>query len=132
MAEGRRFPAPWRAEKIAGGYVVRDANGQALAYLYSRENEAEARQAKVLTADEARRIATNLARLPELLRQAGRAAEAERASVARLRRRSVLDDCTRDCLALVADTSIFGIHVSNAILQWADDHNRANRCRMPS
>jgi hypothetical protein len=51
----RRFPAPWRAEKIAGGYVVRDANGQALAYLYSRENEAEARQAKMLTADEARR-----------------------------------------------------------------------------
>jgi hypothetical protein len=24
----RRFPAPWREEKIAGGYVVRDANGQ--------------------------------------------------------------------------------------------------------
>ena len=27
----RRFPAPWREEKIAGGYVVRDANGQASA-----------------------------------------------------------------------------------------------------
>jgi hypothetical protein len=26
----RRFPAPWRAEPIPGGYVVRDANGQAL------------------------------------------------------------------------------------------------------
>jgi hypothetical protein len=36
-------------------------------YLYSRENEAEARQAKVLTADEARRIARNIARLPEPL-----------------------------------------------------------------
>jgi hypothetical protein len=31
----RRFPAPWRADKIPGGYVVRDANGQALAYIYS-------------------------------------------------------------------------------------------------
>jgi DNA invertase Pin-like site-specific DNA recombinase len=32
MADGsRRFPPPWRADKIPGGYVVRDANGQALA-----------------------------------------------------------------------------------------------------
>jgi hypothetical protein len=42
---------------MPGGYVVRDANGQALAYLYSRDNDAEARRAKVLTRDEARRIA---------------------------------------------------------------------------
>jgi K+/H+ antiporter YhaU regulatory subunit KhtT len=68
MAEGsRRFPPPWRADKMPGGYVVRDANGQAIAYVYSRENEAEARQAKVLTRDEARRVAVNFARLPELL-----------------------------------------------------------------
>jgi hypothetical protein len=69
MADGsRRFPPPWR---VPGGYVVRDASGQALAYLYS-ENEAEARQAKVLTGDEARRIAVNIARLPELLETADR------------------------------------------------------------
>jgi hypothetical protein len=68
----RRFPAPWRADKMPGGYVVRDANGQALAYIYSRDSEAEAMQAKVLTKDEARRIAVNIARLPDLVRKADR------------------------------------------------------------
>jgi hypothetical protein len=67
VTDQRRFPPPWRAEPIPGGYVVHDANGQALAYLYSRENPTEALQAKMLTKDEARRIAVNIARLPGLL-----------------------------------------------------------------
>jgi hypothetical protein len=66
------LPSAWRADPIPGGYVVRDANGQAIAYLYSRENEAEARQAKVLTKDEARRVAINIARLPEYWGRASR------------------------------------------------------------
>jgi hypothetical protein len=28
MADQRRFPPPWRAEPIPGGYIVRDANGR--------------------------------------------------------------------------------------------------------
>jgi hypothetical protein len=42
----RRFPTPWHADKLLGGYVIRDANGPALAYVYTRDNEAEPRQAR--------------------------------------------------------------------------------------
>jgi hypothetical protein len=38
----RRFPAPWTAEPIPGGFVVRDANEQAIAYVYARDTAADA------------------------------------------------------------------------------------------
>jgi hypothetical protein len=41
--------------------------GQSLAYVYVRETKADANIAKVLTLDEARRIASNIAKLPKLL-----------------------------------------------------------------
>src|SRR4029079_4153814 len=63
----RRFPAPWTVEKIPGGFKVYDANGQSLAYVYSRKNPNDAHIAGVLTEDEARRIASNIAKLPVLL-----------------------------------------------------------------
>jgi hypothetical protein len=63
----RRFPPPWTVDRLPGGYVVRDANGQQLAWVYARATEADARQRKVLTMDEARRIAVNIAKLPALL-----------------------------------------------------------------
>ncbi len=49
------------------GFVVRDTNRQARAYVYSRPTEAETYQTKVVTMDEVRRIAVNVARLPDLL-----------------------------------------------------------------
>jgi hypothetical protein len=46
---------------------VIDASGQALVYVYARETREQADIAKVLTFDEARRIAANVAKLPALL-----------------------------------------------------------------
>src|SRR4029079_2294426 len=63
----RRFPPPWTVEQIPGGYKVKDANGQSLAYVYGRETRADADIAHVLTMDEARRIASNIAKLPIFL-----------------------------------------------------------------
>ena len=45
---------------------MKDATGQSLAYVYARETERDAHIAKVLTEDEARRIASNIAKLPTL------------------------------------------------------------------
>jgi hypothetical protein len=46
---------------------VKDATGQALAYVYGREDKGSADTAKVLTMDEARRVASNIAKLPNYL-----------------------------------------------------------------
>ena len=67
MTSPRRFPPPWQVEQTPGGFKVLDASGQALAYIYARETKAESDIAKVLTFDEARRIAVNVAKLPGLL-----------------------------------------------------------------
>jgi hypothetical protein len=66
----RSFPPPWSSEEHSVYYVARDCNEQGLAYIYY-ENESGGRQgAKLLSKDEARRIAANNARLGELLDKA--------------------------------------------------------------
>ena len=64
----RRFPPPWTFEEIfRGGFKVLDASGQVLAYVYGHADPYDAAIAKALTLDEARRIASNIAKLPHLL-----------------------------------------------------------------
>jgi len=61
----RRFPPPWTVEETDACFIVRDHNGQALSYVYFEEEPGRRSAAKLLTRDEARRIAANIARLPD-------------------------------------------------------------------
>ena len=55
----RRFPPPWSAELQPNYYVVRDANGQQIAYVHYSNDPDRRSAAKLMTKDEARRIAVN-------------------------------------------------------------------------
>ena len=53
----RRFPPPWSVEELEACYIVRDHDGQQLAYVYFEDEPGRRSAVKLLTRDEARRIA---------------------------------------------------------------------------
>jgi hypothetical protein len=57
----RRFPPPWSIEELDACFVVVDGAGQKLAYIYFEDQPRRRSAAKLLTKDEARRIAVNFA-----------------------------------------------------------------------
>jgi hypothetical protein len=66
----RRFPAALVRRGTPGRrvFIVRDATGQALCYLYFEDEPVRQMSMKRLS-DEARRIAANIAKLPDFLRK---------------------------------------------------------------
>ena len=60
----RRFPPPWSVVEGEESFVIWDANGQALAYVYFEDEESRRSVMNRPTRDEARRIAVNIAKLP--------------------------------------------------------------------
>jgi hypothetical protein len=65
----RHFPPPWSVEELDSCFVVKDANGQALAYMYFEKEPRRRFRRELLMRDEAQRIAAIFAKLPELLRK---------------------------------------------------------------
>jgi hypothetical protein len=65
----RRFPPPWTVEELDACFIVKDSSGQKLGYFYYEEEPGRRTAAKLLTKDEARRIAANVAKLPELVKK---------------------------------------------------------------
>jgi hypothetical protein len=58
----RHFPPPWSIEDNVACFVVKDSSGQKLAYVYYEDEPGRRSAAKMLTKDEARRIAVNFAK----------------------------------------------------------------------
>jgi hypothetical protein len=67
-----RFPAPWRIVEIPHGFAVEDATGKQIGVFYGRAS-VTAGHTGIMTMDEARQMALDFAKLPELLKRDGNA-----------------------------------------------------------
>jgi hypothetical protein len=59
--------SPWSLEELEACFIVKDSTGQKLAFIYFEDEPGRRSAAKLLTKDEAHRIAIDIAKLPDLL-----------------------------------------------------------------
>jgi len=64
----RPFAKPWKIEEQGESFQIRDAAGRILAYVYFEDEPTRRNFSKRLSKDDARRMAQQILRLPELVR----------------------------------------------------------------
>lgn len=72
----------WRAEKVPGGYAVRDATGKIIAHMFGRDEPWESRPGvpAPLTMDEAKEMALNIVKAGAILSERVKASSPRRKS----------------------------------------------------
>jgi hypothetical protein len=64
-----RFPGPWRIAEFQNGFAVYDATDRELGFFYGRTDQSQPEHGTFLMIDDARQIAVDFAKLPEILKQ---------------------------------------------------------------
>jgi hypothetical protein len=65
----RRYPPPWRIEERRESYIVMDAIGKPLAYVYFEDNPQRQMITERISKDDAWQLARAITRIPALLQR---------------------------------------------------------------
>lgn len=69
MGQRRRYPSPWTIEEGTESYIVMDARGQRLAYIYFEDEPQRQGIMKRISKDDAWQLARAITRIPALLQR---------------------------------------------------------------
>lgn len=67
MSKPRRYPPPWKVEEASESYIVTDARGQRLAFIYFEDEPQRQSVLKRISRDDAWQLARAITRIPALL-----------------------------------------------------------------
>jgi hypothetical protein len=69
MSPRRRYPPPWKIEENRESYVVTDATGRRLAFIYFEDEPQRQMTTERIGKDDAWQLARAITRIPALLRR---------------------------------------------------------------